>query len=323
MTADAGQFAGFGPNEWLVYEMYQQYQRDPDSVDKAWWDFFSDYSPAEPNGSRQGAANGNGSGPSQPAEADAPAKAAANASPPAPVKSEAPPAGASLTDPSTPAAPTPTRPAIPSAPSTPGGRPLKGAAARTVTNMEASLAVPTATSVRAVPAKLLVDNRVVINNHLRRGRGGKVSFTHLIGYALIRALADYPAMNPSYAESDGKPTVIEPEHVNLGLAIDVTRRTTAPVRSSCRRQERRVARLLRFWAAYEDVVRKARSDKLTPTTSPGRRSASRTPAHRHGPLGAAPDAGPGRDHRRRRDGVPRASSRALAGGSRSSGSARS
>ena len=54
--------------------------------------------------------------------------------------------------------------------------------------MTASLGVPTATSVRAVPAKLLVDNRIVINNHLRRGRGGKVSFTHLIAYAVVTAL---------------------------------------------------------------------------------------------------------------------------------------
>src|SRR5690606_6351861 len=58
---------------------------------------------------------------------------------------------------------------------------LRGAAARTVTNMEASLSVPTATSVRSLPAKLMVDNRIVINNHLTRTRGGKISFTHLIG----------------------------------------------------------------------------------------------------------------------------------------------
>ena len=63
-------------------------------------------------------------------------------------------------------------------------RQLRGAAARVVANMQASLSVPTATSVRAVPAKLLADNRVVINNHLRRARGGKISFTHVIGFAL-------------------------------------------------------------------------------------------------------------------------------------------
>ena len=64
---------------------------------------------------------------------------------------------------------------------------LRGPAARLIANMDASLEVPTATSVRAVPAKLLIDNRIVINNHLKRARGGKVSFTHLIGYAMVQA----------------------------------------------------------------------------------------------------------------------------------------
>ena len=90
-----------------------------------------------------------------------------------------------------------------------------------VKNMEASLEVPTATSVRAVPAKLLADNRLVINNQLRRTRGGKISFTHLIGFAVVRALADFPVMNRHFAEIDGRPTVVTPDHVNLGLAIDL------------------------------------------------------------------------------------------------------
>src|SRR5262249_61447313 len=97
----------------------------------------------------------------------------------------------------------------------------RATAARTAQTMTASLSVPTATSVRAMPAKLLIDNRIVINNHLARARGGKVSFTHLIGYAIVRALAAAPEMNFSYAEADGKPVLIEPEHVNFGLAIDV------------------------------------------------------------------------------------------------------
>ena len=87
--------------------------------------------------------------------------------------------------------------------------------------MTASLAVPTATSVRAVPAKLRADNRIVINTHLRRGRGGKVSFTHLIGFAVVKALVALPEMNRAYAEENGKPAVARPDHVNLGLAIDV------------------------------------------------------------------------------------------------------
>ena len=76
-----------------------------------------------------------------------------------------------------------------------------------VANMEASLGVPTATSFREVPAKLLEVNRQVINGYLGRTRGGKVSFTHLIGYAVVRAIADtVPVMNSRYVEgADGKP----------------------------------------------------------------------------------------------------------------------
>jgi len=65
---------------------------------------------------------------------------------------------------------------------------LRGAAAAVVKNMSASLDVPTATSVRAIPVKAMIDNRIVINNHLKRTRGGKISFTHLLGYAIVAAV---------------------------------------------------------------------------------------------------------------------------------------
>jgi 2-oxoglutarate dehydrogenase E1 component len=240
VTVDAGQFAGFGPNEWLVYEMYQSYLKDPESVDKAWWDFFADYKPSD-------AKNG------------APAPATAAPAPAASSTASATPTAPAATAPSA-AAPAPS---APTTTDTEHSRVLKGAAARTVVNMEASLGVPTATSVRAVPAKLLIDNRVVINNHLRRGRGGKVSFTHLIGYALVKAIGKFPAMNRSYAEIDGKPAIVQPEHINLGLAIDIqkddgTRTLLVPCIKNAETLD-----FSRFWAAYEDVVRKARTNKLT------------------------------------------------------------
>jgi 2-oxoglutarate dehydrogenase E1 component len=276
VTVDAGQFAGFGPNEWLVYEMYQSYLKDPESVDKAWWDFFADYAPSDK--SRSGSTS---AATSNAATTTAPPDTATTAPAPSPAKQSSAPAsngaGANGTATATPTAapaakapapaPAPTTPpsaaAPPAAPETSHSRVLKGAAARTVVNMEASLAVPTATSVRAIPAKLLIDNRVVINNHLRRGRGGKVSFTHLIGYALVKAVAKFPAMNRSYAEVDGKPTVVEPEHVNVGLAIDLakddgSRTLVVP----CIRNAETLD-FSRFWAAYEDIVRKARTGKLT------------------------------------------------------------
>ncbi|MDQ1686179.1 MAG: multifunctional 2-oxoglutarate metabolism enzyme, partial [Frankiaceae bacterium] len=243
------QFAGFGPNEWLVYEMYQQWLKDPDSVDKAWWDFFADYKPDAP-------ASANGATPAEPTPAEPVRSEPKAVDPePAPAVSAKPAAVA--------APPAATQPAAAPAAEGASTKPLKGAAARVVTNMEASLTVPTATSVRAIPAKLLIDNRTVINNHLRRGRGGKVSFTHLIGYALVRAVQQMPVMNRAYAEIDGKPAVVEAEHVNLGLAIDLhkddgSRQLVVP---NIRAAE--TLDFARFWAAYEDIIRRARGNKLT------------------------------------------------------------
>jgi 2-oxoglutarate dehydrogenase E1 component len=129
--------------------------------------------------------------------------------------------------------------------------------------MEGSLSVPTATSVRAIPAKLMIDNRTVINNHLKRGRGGKVSFTHLIGYAMIKAIRAMPEMNSFYTELDGKPAVGHPEHINLGIAIDLakadgSRQLLVPSIKGCEELD-----FAQFWSAYEEMVRKARSGSLT------------------------------------------------------------
>jgi multifunctional 2-oxoglutarate metabolism enzyme len=139
---------------------------------------------------------------------------------------------------------------------------LKGTSARVVTNMEASLEIPTATSVRAVPAKLMVDNRIVINNHLARGRGGKVSFTHIIGFAIVRALREMPDMNVSFTTIDGKPAIARHQQVGLGLAIDLakedgSRQLLVPCIKSADAMD-----FAAFWAGYEDVIRKARSGKL-------------------------------------------------------------
>ncbi len=267
----------FGANQWLVDELYQRYLADPGSVDQAWWSFFSDYrsgassddEPAdlEANGSAPApAVNGSANGSPAPAPA-APQASAAPQAPAAPQASTPPPAPAAPQTPAPAAAAAPAArpaPAKPAAPQAEGQRNrLRGAAARTAVNMESSLAVPTATSVRDIPAKLLIDNRIVINNHLKRGRGGKVSFTHLIGFAVVRALGAVPAMNDSFAEDDGKPVLVQPEHINLGLAIDIakddgSRQLLVPNIKGAEAMDFR-----QFWTAYEDVVRKARTGKLT------------------------------------------------------------
>ena len=236
--------ANFGANEWLVEELYQRYLADPGSVDRAWWSFFADYTPALANGT----------GPQPVITAPAP-----------PQPSQAPPQAAPAPAPAPQAAAPGPAPLASPAPQAVAGAEvsrLRGSAARTVTNMTASLSVPTATSVRSVPAKLLADNRIVINNHLKRGRGGKVSFTHLIGYAVIQALKALPEMNDAYTEEGGKPAIARPGHVNLGLAIDVhaadgARQLLVPNIKAAEAMDFRL-----FWTSYEDIVRRARVGKL-------------------------------------------------------------
>src|SRR5690606_6575091 len=146
------------------------------------------------------------------------------------------------------------------------GEPIRGVAARIVENMEASLAVPTATSFRVVPAKLLEVNRKIINGYLGRSRGGKVSFTHIIGYAVVRAISEtVPVMNSSYAtDADGKPRVVRHEHVGLGIAVDVEKRDgsrslVVPVIKDADTVDFRG-----FWGAYEELIHKVRANKLSP-----------------------------------------------------------
>ena len=310
----------FGPNEWLIEEMYERYVADPSSVDAAWHDFFADYKPtaqaeaatagtaaatataaparqeaAAPAGpARTTAANQPDNGQvaatgtadrqadTKAGQPDRPGRDTRPASRPAAQRGAQPTAQsgkAAPKDTSTKAAPktAPTgtakdtakdtakagsKPAAGTDAGLDDGKPLRGAAAVVVKNMQTSLSIPTATSVRAVPAKLIADNRIVINNHLARGRGGKVSFTHLIGYAVVRALEAQPSMNRHYAEVDGKPAVVTPEHVNLGLAIDLPGKDgqRSLVVASIKGCER--LSFTQFWQAYEDLVRKARNSNL-------------------------------------------------------------
>ena len=141
--------------------------------------------------------------------------------------------------------------------------PLKGMAKALAANMDQSLTVPTATSVRTVPAKLMIDNRIVINNHLRRARGGKVSFTHLIAWAMIRALKELPSQNVFYDEVEGKPVAVHPANINLGIAIDMPKPdgTRSLVVPGIKRAQH--MGFADFLVAYEDVVKRAREGALT------------------------------------------------------------
>ena len=242
----------FGQNEWLVEEMYRKFREDPASVDQSWHEFLAGYSP-DAAGDAAAAANGHAK----------PATPAANPSPAATAPMPAPAPPVAMPAPAPPVAAAVPAPAVAAETTGTDAQVLRGAAAAVVKNMNVSLEIPTATSVRAIPAKLMIDNRVVANNHLKRTRGGKISFTHLLGYAIIQAVKKFPNMNRHFAEIDGKPNAVTPGHTNLGLAIDLPgkdgkRSLVVAAIKGCETMG-----FAQFVAAYEDVVRRARDGKLT------------------------------------------------------------
>jgi multifunctional 2-oxoglutarate metabolism enzyme len=235
-----------GPNAWLVDEMFEQFLADPSSVSPAWQEFFADYRRDIDEVAAERAA-------------PAPAKEARREAAPAPARAAAPEA---VPTPAAPPAPTEEQPE----PAAPPGEPLRGADARVAENMEASLQVPVATSFRNVPAKLLEVNREIVNSYLTRTRGGKVSFTHIIGYAVVRAIMDSSrSLRSTFATGpDDEPRAVRHDHVGLGLAVDVerpdgTRRLLVPVIADADTLDFRG-----FWSSYEELIRKVNTNKLTP-----------------------------------------------------------
>jgi len=224
----------FGANIAFIEELYEKYRTDPSSVSASWREFFADYEPrlADEEEVEERVAAVAGAG--------APAIKPAPVAPPAP-------------------RPTPVPPPPPAA-----GKPvaLRGAASKIVANMEMSLAVPTATSVRNIPVKVLEENRRVINNHLALVGQSKASFTHIIAWAIVEAIKDHPRMNSAFAVQDGTPTRIDRDDVNLGLAIDIEKKdgTRSLLVPNVKRAQ--TMDFAQFLKTYNDLVRKARNNQL-------------------------------------------------------------
>ncbi len=225
----------FGANSWLVDEMYEHYRADPTAVSDAWQEFFSDYKTTS--------------------VAAQPLVDVPTVTPVAPVVP-----AAAIAARVAPVASTPADSANELL-----GEPIRGAGAAIAANMERSLTVPTATSFRNVPAKLLEVNRKVINGYRTRAGQSKISFTHIIGYAIARAIGDaVPQMNNSFvAGPDGKPRIIRNDGVDIGLAVDVaksdgSRTLVVPVLRGADKLD-----FEGFLSAYEEIIRKVKSNKLT------------------------------------------------------------
>jgi 2-oxoglutarate decarboxylase len=215
----------FGPNLWLMQEMHERYRDNPESVSEAWREFFADYFPADGDDGRTAGA---------PAEEP-------KVSPPPPIDGRQSPGSEE-----------------------PGATRLSSGAKRLVSRMEESLTIPTATSVRTIPAKLLEVNRNILNNHQARSLKKKVSFTHILGWAVVQGVKKHPEMNVSYEYRAGEPHLVRHPHVNLGLAVDVRRGDGGRTVLVPSIKGAEVMSFSQYIDAYDELIRKSHSGGLAP-----------------------------------------------------------
>ncbi|HVT43784.1 MAG TPA: multifunctional oxoglutarate decarboxylase/oxoglutarate dehydrogenase thiamine pyrophosphate-binding subunit/dihydrolipoyllysine-residue succinyltransferase subunit [Thermoanaerobaculia bacterium] len=241
--------SSFGTNIAFIEELYEKYRMNPSSVSRSWQEFFHDYEPSPgedlPDEMIEDTPSG---GWTAPLPATAPVVKPVNQPAAAP---ESPPLRSV--------------PAPKEAPAVPEGTtvvPLRGVAAKIAQNMEQSISVPTATSVRNIPVKVLDENRRIINRHLALGGQPKISFTHLVAWAIIKAIEEVPRMNSSFAMIDGQPSRTDRAQINFGVAIDVERKdgTRSLVVPSIKGAE--ALDFAGFVKSYNDVVRRARNNSL-------------------------------------------------------------
>ncbi|MBZ5551162.1 MAG: multifunctional oxoglutarate decarboxylase/oxoglutarate dehydrogenase thiamine pyrophosphate-binding subunit/dihydrolipoyllysine-residue succinyltransferase subunit [Acidobacteriia bacterium] len=238
-------FEEFGVNARYVVDLFQRFQHDPSSVDEDWQAFFAgllrrDEGDAPDRGAVAGIDTSGGAAPGPGMKGPLPAVQIGTSLPEA--VSAPGMSGVSAT-------PLAERTA------------LRGGALRIVENMEASLGVPTATSQRQIPIKLLDENRRLVNQYLEP-TGRKVSYTHLIIRALLKALEHFPQLNDSHEEIDGTSYRVHHPDIHLGIAVNVmsqdgTHTLVVPNMKSA--QQLSFPELIR---AYDDVIRRAREGKL-------------------------------------------------------------
>ncbi len=211
-----------GFNTGYVEELYKRFLDDPSSVSESWQDFFVGYDPGETI--------------------------------PLPVEPEKKPERTVVIEPQHPSG---------------NGLPvdadislIRGPSAAIVDNMEASLAIPTATSVRTLPVKLLSENRTLLNQYQRGIGGRKISYTHLIAYAIVKGLQAFPTMFSTFVRKNEKPQHVRPSQVNFGLAIDIERRGRRSLLVPNIKGADQM-NFVQFLSTYNEIIRRSRNNELT------------------------------------------------------------
>ncbi|HKE56839.1 MAG TPA: multifunctional oxoglutarate decarboxylase/oxoglutarate dehydrogenase thiamine pyrophosphate-binding subunit/dihydrolipoyllysine-residue succinyltransferase subunit [Pyrinomonadaceae bacterium] len=229
----------FGANATYVQGLLERFRNNPELVDDSWRAYFTELlngtAVPQPSGNGRVAAAAASDGETREAVKQAVATPAPEIKKPAPA---------------------------PAVVSDAEAVPIRGAALKIVENMESSLSVPTATSERRIPVKLLDENRRIINKYLAENDRRKASYTHLIGWAIVCALEEFPQLNDGYGEVDGGAARLKRSQVNLGVAVDVTKKDGTRTLLVPNIKNANTRTFSQFLDAYDDVVKRGREGKL-------------------------------------------------------------
>jgi 2-oxoglutarate dehydrogenase E1 component len=225
----------FGANATYVQGLLERFRSNPDLVDDSWRAYFSELLGDGAN-AQQTSGNGLRSAATSKSTETAPVR-------PAPTPESKPVAVPAIAEDAQVSA-------------------IRGPALKIVENMESSLSVPTATSERRIPVKLLDENRRIINKYLADNDRGKASYTHLIAWAILRALDDFPQLNDGFVEVEGVASRVKRSQVNLGVAVDLLKKDGTRSLLVPNIKNANALTFTQFLAAYDDVVKRAREGKL-------------------------------------------------------------
>lgn len=226
----------FGPNTSYVWDILQQYIDDPNSVNETWQQLFAEVVasgtidlPKKTEAKKVPVSNGG-----EMPQSSVPAKSHAKAQP--------------------------TLAAVHKQLSA-----ISGVAEKIVDNMEASLALPTATSLRIIPVKVLDENRSLLNKYLGSRSRGKVSYTHIVAWSIVKALKKFPNINASFARVEGQAYKSEKTQINIGIAVDMTRKDGSRSLLVPNIKDAEKMNFAEFLSAYDSIIEKARKSALDPS----------------------------------------------------------
>ncbi|MFZ1320844.1 MAG: multifunctional oxoglutarate decarboxylase/oxoglutarate dehydrogenase thiamine pyrophosphate-binding subunit/dihydrolipoyllysine-residue succinyltransferase subunit [Ignavibacteria bacterium] len=214
----------FGVNTWYVLELLNQYKSDPDSVSDKWKELFKDLKLNSKNGNQN----------SFKSDSQIESK---NNSPVTNIIMPQPGEGEEATV-------------------------IRGVNAKIIENMNSSLTVPTATTFRTIPVKVLEENRRIINDFLKKKNGGKLSYTHIIGWAIVKGISYVPVMNNSYTIIDGDPNLVKKQDINLGLAVDLEKKDGSRSLIVPNIKKANQMDFHEFYKAYNDIIDRSRKNKI-------------------------------------------------------------